>query len=116
MLDIERLRREHVRCCPRWPADDDGDHWCNGCGNPWPCDTFRLLEVLTPDVVAVAELLALRVSPAFVERFGEHISIETLDGRVWQVWDREANTNPLCMDGTPTELLAAVTAAIGETA
>ena len=51
--DIERFRREHGPCCDG-PPDDGVVHQCIKCGTVWPCDTARLLEVLTPDVVAVA--------------------------------------------------------------
>ena len=98
---IERLRREHVRCCP---GDTDSDeHTCLECDNPWPCDIARLLEVLTPEVVAVAELMELGVS--FRKDF--------FTGPRSRDWMWVGNNDPICYN-TPTKLLAAVKAALEE--
>lgn len=96
MLDIERLRLEHHE--EPWLIGTR----CNRCQNPWPCDTARLLTLLTPDVVAVAELMALGTGGAW--SMGQNSS-----GK-WFIVQAAAGEKQGY--ATTTELLAAVKAAL----
>lgn len=48
MTDIAAIRARHVLCTGRcfWFDFDYPDIHCEQCGNPWPCDTARVLEAL----------------------------------------------------------------------
>ncbi len=57
-LNLDELRARHVGV---WTDDDDESlgQWCRFCSSayvyqPWPCDTARLLDLLTVERVALA--------------------------------------------------------------
>ena len=103
---IERMRRVHVQ--RYWHS---GRVSCSKCEQPWPCDTARLLEVLTPDVLAVAELMAL----ASEDRWPHGAGV-TVSGPAPLQWEWFEDGDTIHYADTPTELLAAVKAALGEAA